>query len=374
MTSLGSAIASEYEKVQSQAERSHKIKDVIKAESIDKYGIEEPPRGSYQWWALIARENTGSSICDSGTIYGYKYSRPAPPEGAGEWLEVSQCMPESITMSTIGHLTNTTDASDGHAEAYEQLLHWYGNYVDPSSGWYSTLSEFLEGGFIMGVVNDGEDLDFVFGYIDDDVSEDEAQIEFPYCDYALLRGTDGFEIHHSDNTYNTENNLDQDFQYSAFSDDWCEYAFIQTHNGCDARGGYSTPMCASIEDEFYSITCDWLEECRDCCKRFIGYNLDNVDENEILDTVRSFTRRYVEIIQWASGQRFLPNMGLVEPKWESQSPFKSWPAIEQALERHIEEDERSPMVINASTCEVVECGTIYLGDALIYCSQCKDWK
>lgn len=43
--------------------------------------------------------------------------------------------------------------------------------------------------------------------------------------------------HYSGYTYNDENILSQDFVYYVMG----EYVFIQSHNGCDARGGFSTP-------------------------------------------------------------------------------------------------------------------------------------
>jgi hypothetical protein len=42
-------------------------------------------------------------------------------------------------------------------------------------------------------------------------------------------------------TYNQDNQLSQDIQFSVFKLNSILYCVLQTHNGCDARGGMSTP-------------------------------------------------------------------------------------------------------------------------------------
>jgi hypothetical protein len=37
---------------------------------------ERPQRGTFEWWARLARQNTGRSLCDSGCAYGYNYEQP----------------------------------------------------------------------------------------------------------------------------------------------------------------------------------------------------------------------------------------------------------------------------------------------------------
>ena len=67
------------------------------------------------------------------------------------------------------------------------------------------------------------------------------------------------------NSYNGETILDQDFQFWIFSPedigsdtDWIYvedgvYAIIQTHNGCDIRGGYSTPHVFKLRTDYASL-------------------------------------------------------------------------------------------------------------------------
>lgn len=57
-------------------------------------------------------------------------------------------------------------------------------------------------------------------------------------------------------SYNEENILSQDFIWHPFENEVngeC-YVFLQTHNGCDARGGFSTPHVFSCDyDSFCSL-------------------------------------------------------------------------------------------------------------------------
>jgi hypothetical protein len=63
------------------------------------------------------------------------------------------------------------------------------------------------------------------------------------------------------NTYNGESFLSQCVQYwnCTAETDWDEttYYAIQTHNGCDIRGGYSYPVIATLQDEdaWFDVSC-----------------------------------------------------------------------------------------------------------------------
>ena len=49
-------------------------------------------------------------------------------------------------------------------------------------------------------------------------------------------------------TYNHENILDQDIQFLYFEIEDAQYILLQTHNGCDARGGMSTPHAFKLKN------------------------------------------------------------------------------------------------------------------------------
>lgn len=55
------------------------------------------------------------------------------------------------------------------------------------------------------------------------------------------------------NSYNHENLLSQDFQWHAFTYYNIQYVIIQTHNGADIRGGYSTPRVFRVNDELANL-------------------------------------------------------------------------------------------------------------------------
>lgn len=62
-------------------------------------------------------------------------------------------------------------------------------------------------------------------------------------------------------TYNEETALNQDFVYEVLQIDGEYYYIIQTHNGCDARGGFSTPRIFSGED---TLICDLTRLAGSC--------------------------------------------------------------------------------------------------------------
>lgn len=68
----------------------------------------------------------------------------------------------------------------------------------------------------------------------------------------------------TENTYNCENNLSQDMQFTVFSCGDTNYAIISIHGGADIRGGYSTPRVFEVDDNFFDyahahITPDFQE-------------------------------------------------------------------------------------------------------------------
>lgn len=68
------------------------------------------------------------------------------------------------------------------------------------------------------------------------------------------------------NTYNGEDLLSQILQYVFFQFDGTDYVALQIHGGADARGGYTEPVCFSVDDELAifdnakaGISPDWKE-------------------------------------------------------------------------------------------------------------------
>jgi hypothetical protein len=68
------------------------------------------------------------------------------------------------------------------------------------------------------------------------------------------------------NSYNTENMLSQDIQWTQFTYGWQTYILLQIHGGCDIRGGYTKPRAFIVEPdwaygmndaEIYCTSCDF---------------------------------------------------------------------------------------------------------------------
>jgi hypothetical protein len=55
------------------------------------------------------------------------------------------------------------------------------------------------------------------------------------------------------NTYNWDNDLSQDLQGCIFEFDGDKYVILETHNGCDIRGGYSDARIYEIRDYDYFL-------------------------------------------------------------------------------------------------------------------------
>jgi hypothetical protein len=151
------------------------------------------------------RENTGKSFLDSGDIYGRHYERPLPKKPL--LVEVDKKRKEiSVTISLLHFL-------EANFEIEQELTSWLRAQIE------------LE------------------------------KIENNYMAYAdALAEKLGIVIGGSDNTYNHENDLDQNFQFSYFKDS--QFLIIETHNGCDARGGYSSPLVVrETRDYGFSEVC-----------------------------------------------------------------------------------------------------------------------
>ncbi len=59
---------------------------------------------------------------------------------------------------------------------------------------------------------------------------------------------DDFEYYTGGNTYNGDTCLDETLQYDIYRSNNYDFIILQTHNGADVRGGYSTPHVFSLED------------------------------------------------------------------------------------------------------------------------------
>lgn len=165
--------------------------------------------------AEMLKENTGESIFDSGDYYGRQFERNAERDFVAEpaaKLDIRDFRGKTevdVTLSLFRFLRDRVAWEEDVQKKFDK----FAEYSDPDWSWTDTLEAFLECQACSGdsrIVEDGE---YGSGY-----------------------------------TYNMDNMLDQDFQWQEFELDGSRYCMIQSHNGCDARGGLSGPMIVSWND------------------------------------------------------------------------------------------------------------------------------
>ena len=257
-----------------------------------------PPRCSFEWWARVCRQNTGQHFLDSGGAYGRKFEQPVPPKDIDPIvLEFHDGDFEGATISTIHWLTANTDTSD-ESEALQAMLEWCSTWLYPRESWAECLDSFFKKDlqWLISMVqrrwrNQRESFILRRKDIHARLTEQAATLErydkltfqrdlsdAEYVTQAMkgLPGkaikliadecrNDRIEIENGFNVYNSENDFDQVFQADSIKIGWNYYATIQTHNGCDVRGGYSDPVIVDLKDDgdgFY----DWNVEfyCPEC--------------------------------------------------------------------------------------------------------------
>lgn len=154
-------------------------------------------------------ENTGRHLLDSGDFYGRHYDQnrthtiedfiASPtctlrPAIYGDRLELE------VTKSLFHHLVDALDYCEELDELWQRFDATY-----PDDMWSETMDRFYKWA---------------------------KEHSSKYHDCYDFDGE-----HYSEYTYNGDNILSQDFIFYVMG----SYVFIQTHNGCDARGGFSRP-------------------------------------------------------------------------------------------------------------------------------------
>lgn len=157
----------------------------------------------------LCRQNTGSHFLDSGGEYGRHWQRPLPTELIT--IDVDFERNElSATINTPVWLPEVYSIDRANNSAF---VCFAAKYKD--MGW----TEVIE----------------------------------------LWAGTKGLQVYR-DNTCNTENDLSQNIIWYCLSskDDWYYDSdalwLIQTHNGCDVRGGYSNPVVVKPQTDGGHLT------------------------------------------------------------------------------------------------------------------------
>jgi len=178
--------------------------------------------------AKMLKENTGRSILDSGDHYGRHYERNQSREFENE-KEVSltlQFKYIDYTKNIYHFLCNALDYNKGLTNSFYHFESKHSDKFKYDSSWDNTIAEWLK-----------------------------------YKKYHVIC---------SDYTYNQENMLSQDFIYTLVSKEEtrhsdlydAEFCILQIHNGCDARGGFTSPKIFGVDVDMifdYNsgyITCD----------------------------------------------------------------------------------------------------------------------
>jgi hypothetical protein len=173
-------------------------------------------------------ENTGRAMMDSGDYYGRAWERnqSRAAEAHVTVLEMFQAQPRAwwdgygVTLSTFHWMTEHLDYAD-------DMQRWLDRWIN--LGWIEARHPERGSRYANGPGTNGP------GTIDD------------WLDRMKQRGwaEEHPEFGGWTNTYNHENLLSQDLQFRCFAttDDHPlgedSFVAMSTHNGCDARGGYS---------------------------------------------------------------------------------------------------------------------------------------
>jgi len=188
-------------------------------------------------------ENTGRHMLDSGGAYGRHWERnskrslqdfvQAPPVTFKASV-YNERLEFNVMKSLFHHLANNLELCEYENKLWLtwDKLHSDWSYSDSEYGFYNAMLE-----------------------------RDTKWIQKkPFLEHGDYNPSDFEGEHFSGYTYNDENILSQDFVYYIMGD----YVFIQTHNGCDARGGFSQPRLFKLNQwdnylfdyDRYTIGCD----------------------------------------------------------------------------------------------------------------------
>lgn len=153
------------------------------------------------------RENTGAHMLDSGGAYGRGWERWGKvTDEAATAKPAAYVTDDFIQINTVEWLANRAE----YDEKMTRVFRLWAKIADPEdrTPWLVQMEEFAER------AHDGYE---------------EGQIVV--------------------NTYNHDSMLDETLQFATFEYRGEKYALIQTHNGCDVRGGYSSPVAYRLGDE-----------------------------------------------------------------------------------------------------------------------------
>jgi hypothetical protein len=158
----------------------------------------------------MLKENTGTHFLDSGSAYGRNWQKNQGRKFGKE--------PES-TLSIGRGFEGKTQVNVTH-----NLYHWLKEFAEYDSQMTKKFRDFA---------NQPENKESPWlGLMDE---------------FAQKTNTG---MRYGINTYNHDSCLNQVIQYVYFETDTQQYVLLQTHNGCDVRGGYTAPKAFRVEEHF----------------------------------------------------------------------------------------------------------------------------
>ena len=165
----------------------------------------------------MLKEDTGSSLCDSGMIYGYAYERRRAIKNFDDLPRDWKC--DCGEDNCEGYIMNTYKIFIEHL-AYDskmtrRLIALCNRKKNANRDYAECINEFIES------------------------VEDEDGIR------------DGFNT-----ACNDESKLDTDCVYAIFEHGEQAYAVLRIHGGCDLRGGYTDPKVFRIKTDMSSFMDD----------------------------------------------------------------------------------------------------------------------
>lgn len=241
-------------------------------------------------------ENTGRALCDSGDVYGRHFERnqqngvnKAETSPIDFYLdETNKEIELSQTVNIYDFLTKHLDRSD-MAERIEDILYEVCEQKDISILSIWEIEDLFNHNFL-----DEYLYDKYYDETIDDYTEDYYSEEIVY----EISPSPYFNGYQWINTYNGEEYVSQTLQFLCFTDGLNDYVLLQIHNGCDVRGGYTTPKVFEINDIDYFLlymdTTDIYCDCGAVNLQKKGYSDITNSDGDFLDSKNIYQLCYVD--------------------------------------------------------------------------------